>query len=366
MTTMRPDGLLRLRLINHRLVGSTLRTPLEVVSHLGAVQAQDYGSAKWGVGLRAPGLTSAGVDAALDEGTIVRTHVLRPTWHFVAPADLRWMLALSAPRIRKAMGSYLRRLGLTERVLAKSRRTIERALTGHRSLTRAELVDVLRRSGVAVDGLRPNFLTLDAEIEGVVCSGPRRGKQHTYALIEERIPEGRRLEGDAALGELARTYFPSHGPATLRDFGWWSGLAARDARHAVEMNASSLQRATLNGLTYWFVDDAGPRGKFHPPTVHLVPDFDEYLVAYQDRRLIVDGDASPIHLRRARGDLLSAVVIVNGKVIGTWKRSVQRNALSLEISLSSSVEDRVRRAIRRTVTAYGDFSQTPARCSIDR
>jgi hypothetical protein len=362
-------ALLQLRLGNHCLVDSTLRTPLDVVRQLGAVQAQDYAAAKWGIGLRAPGLHAADIDAALDEGTIIRTHVLRPTWHFVPPADLRWMLALSARRIRAAMGSYHRRLGLDEPMFKKSRRTIRRALTGRCHLTRAEIIDILRRSGIAVDGLRPTFLMLDAEIESLVCSGPRRGKQFTYALLDERVSESRAITTDSASSELARRFFTSHGPATLRDFAWWSGLPARDARAAIETIASSLEHETLDGLTYWLVDDHG-QARLRSPVVHLVPNFDEYLVAYQDRGLVTDG--LPSRLALARNDLLSYCVVVNGMVAGTWRKTIDRGGVNVTIGgrelsklvRNGPVGERLRRAIRAAAAVYGTFLQAPVRCAL--
>jgi len=363
-------AVVRRRLLNQQLVDSSCVTPLDVVRRLGAVQAQDYAAAKWALALRARGVRDADVDAAFDEGAIVRTHVLRPTWHFVAPADLRWLLALTAPRIHAAMATYHRKLGLDRALFAKGRRAIARALSGRQFLTRAELVDVLRRAGTPSDGLRPIFMIIDAEIEGVVCSGPRRGRQFTYALVDERVPDGRALSRDEAVGRLARTYFASHGPATLKDFAWWSGLSGRDARAAIEAVGAALEQETVCERTYWFVEsrnEATLKMATHTTSVprrvpvHLLPNFDEYLVAYQDREPITRV-ASRVAL--SRGDLLTNRVIVNGVVVGTWKRTLGSRGVAVEITLTEQVGPRVVHALRAAADAYGSFLQRPIECSV--
>ena len=360
---MTSAAVVRLRLFNQQLVDSSCLTPLDVVRRLGAVQAQDYAAAKWALALRARGLSEADIDAAFDSGTIVRTHVLRPTWHFVAPADLRWLLELTAPRIRAAAARSYRRLALEPAVLAKSRRTIARALAHGQYLTRTELGGVLRRAGVAVDGLRRAFVTIDAEIEGVMCSGPRRNGQFTYALLDERVPAGRRFSRDEALCRLARTYFGSHGPATLIDFAWWSGLAARDARSAIDAVGPGLEQETVGGRTYCFVA-ARPPALRRAPTVHLLPNFDEYLVAYQHREPITRAARSRVAL--SRGDLLTNCVVVDGIVVGTWKRTIGSGGATVEITLTERVSPRVRRALRAAADAYGDFLHRPIECSVRR
>jgi hypothetical protein len=195
-------NLLGARLFNQKLLRSDFRSPAEVVRWLGAVQAQDYPAAKWGLALRAPGVSDADVERAFEEGDILRTHVLRPTWHFVAPSDIRWMLSLTGPRVHAAQAYYYRILGLDPKTRRRSRAAVERALRGGAALTRAELALVLKRHRIAVDGLRLAHLMADAELEGVVVSGPRKGKQFTYALLEERAPGAPDLPREEALAEL--------------------------------------------------------------------------------------------------------------------------------------------------------------------
>ena len=353
--------LVRQRLFNQQLVESSCQSPLDVVRRLGAVQAQDYAAAKWALAIRARGLREADIDAAIDAGAIVRTHVLRPTWHFVAPDDLRWMLALTAPRIRAAMATYFRKFDLDSAVLAKSRRAIARALAGRRYLTRRELADVLRSKRIVTDGLRRVFMMIDAEIEGIICSGPRRGNTLTYALADDRLPSGRAFSRDQALGELACRYFTSHGPAMLIDFAWWSGLSARDARSAIEAVVPPLEKETIDQRTYWFADGR-PSQPRRAATVHLLPAFDEYLVAYQNRDVIVDGIMSRLPLSRA--DLLSNRVIVDGFAAGAWKRTIGSAGVTLEITLAESVGRQVKQALRVEAERYGAFLEKPAECRI--
>jgi hypothetical protein len=227
--------------------------PAALVARLGAVQAQEFEAAKWALGLR---LRGAATDTTVEDGRILRTHVLRPTWHFVPRADIRWMLELTGPRVQRTVSSYHRRLGLEPRLLA--------------------------RAGIVLDSMPLAFTMTDAELKAVVCRGPRRDRQFTYALIADRAPDARTLSRDQALATLVRRYFGSHGPATVRDFVWWSGLTTADAKRGLEIVRA--RQAAIDGLTYW---TAGPDARAALPrrgVAHLLPIYDEYLVAYRDRR----------------------------------------------------------------------------------
>ena len=219
------------RLHNQRLSSTDFKRPDEVVKWLGAVQAQDYHGAKWALAQRMQGATDARIEKAFTDGAILRTHVMRPTWHFVAPADIRWMLKLTAPRVNAASRYNYRKLELDDAFFHKSNKALARALRGGKQLTRDELRKAVGHVGVATnDLLRFSHILLRAELDGVICSGPRKGKQFTYALLDERTPKSRILARDEALAELTLRYFTSHGPATLQDFVWWSGQATSDAR----------------------------------------------------------------------------------------------------------------------------------------
>ena len=223
-----------------------------MVQWLGAVQAQDYAAAKWAVGLRLQGATADDIEQAATDGAILRTHVMRPTWHFVSPDDIRWLLALTAPRVHAANAYYYHAQGLDDAIFMRSNAALAKALQGGKHLTRQELVSVLKQVGVVTENLGFMLIIMHAELDGIVCSGARRGKQFTYALLDERVPQSRTLEHDEALAEFARRYFTSHGPATLQDFVWWSGLTVADARAALAMVTSQLMHEVVDGQTYWF------------------------------------------------------------------------------------------------------------------
>ena len=225
---------------SQRLASGHFERPAEAVQWLGAMQAQEYAEAKWSIGERVDGCTDADVEEAFARGEILRTHLLRPTWHFVTPADIRWMLRLTAPRVHAANRYSYRKYELSSETLGRSHEVIAAALAGGEPLTRPELADGLAQGGIVADGLRLGYILMHAELEALVCSGPRRGKQHTYARFESRVPESPELAREEALGELALRFFRSRGPATIRDFSAWSGLTMADARAGREMVADRL------------------------------------------------------------------------------------------------------------------------------
>lgn len=344
--------------MNQRLLGSRLRSPAEVVAWLGAVQAQDYAGAKWAIGLRGAGIADADVERAFDRAEILRTHVLRPTWHFVAPADIRWMLALTGPRVRAACASRFRELGLDGRTLARGATALERALQGGRHLTRAEVAAVLQRARVGTDGQRLVYLLLFAELDGLVCSGPRRGKQHTYALLDDRAPSRAPLDPEEALARLTLRYFASHGPAALRDYAWWSGLTVRDAKNGIALVGSALERIERGDTTYWFVPFSS-RGRSERPFALLLPNWDEYVIAYADRRaLLHDYTASPTDTRQA---VFSHTLIVDGRIAGTWRRSLNGTSPRIDVLPARRISRDTIRAIRRAAHRYGEFLEVEKR-----
>ena len=252
-----PVGLTEQRLANQSIAQPRHRRAAEVVEWLGAAQAQEYLPAKWALGLRMVGGSDAAVERAFEQGRILRTHVMRPTWHFVAAADIRWLQMLTGPRVDRAMETYRRRMELDAATLTRATRIIERALRDRQYLTRAELGERLRGTGLAMSGIRLAHATLHAELNAVICSGPRRGKQFTYGLVAERAPGARELTRDEALAELTRRFFTSHGPATVRDFVWWSGLATADARRGLDINRAD--RHVVGDHTYWTIGSPGSR-----------------------------------------------------------------------------------------------------------
>jgi hypothetical protein len=352
-----PNDIVRQRLWSSRLAGERLGSAEGVVDWLCAVQAQDYAGAKWAIAQRTTGVTEAHLDQLFDAAALLRTHVLRPTWHIVRPADIRWLLQLTGPRVKAAIAYYDRLLELDSSLFARANLVIERALAGGVMLTRAEVGEALVRSGVVADNQRVGHLLMHAELDGVVCSGVRRGRRHTYALLEERVPPAPALDRQAALATLARRYFSSHGPAQLRDFAWWSGLALGQVRSAVELAASSgLERTTLGGAEY-FGTEMSATTRQRRPLVHLIPNWDEYLVGYADRSAHVAAGTfttAPTSL-----DLLANSVIVDGRVVGGWRRTVARDRVVVTTRLRVALSAAQHHALLRAGHAYGRFLQKP-------
>jgi hypothetical protein len=353
MTTL---DIARRRLFNQHLVGASFERPDEVVRWLGAVQAQEYAGAKWGVAQRTQGITDAAIDRAFAAGTILRTHVMRPTWHFVAPADIRWMLTLTAPRVHAANAYYYRKLGLDTSVFAHSNAVLAKALQGGKQLTRPELASELQRAGITTstdDRLCLAYLMMRAELDGTICSGALRGKQHTYALLDERVPPARTLERDEALAALTRRYFISHGPATLKDYVWWSGLSASDARAGLDMLKSEFVQEVLDGTTYWLSSNA-PAPQEALPIAHLLPAYDEYTIAYKDHSNVLD----PQYLKQ----VISAngmVIVVDVHIVGTWKRTFKKGAVVIALSPFTPLTEAENRAVVASAHRYAAFLEMP-------
>jgi len=356
--TRRKVDLARRRLATQHLLTPTITEPAEVVRRLGAVQAQDYGSAKWGVGTRTRGAVDAVVERAANEGSILRTHVLRPTWHFVTPADIRWMLALTAPRIKAAMAYYDRQLELDAAVFRRSNGAVSRALPDGRQLTRAELAQVFRRARVnAAGSQRLGHLLMRAELEGIACSGARRGKQATYALFEERVPPAAPLDRDEALLELTGRYFATRGPATVQDFAWWAGLTVADASRGVEIVGRRLEREVINDETYW-LEPATRSPRKRSPTAHLLPNYDEYFIGFKNRSAI--GERLSVAEGMMVGDALRAhVIVVDGQLVGGWKRTLTRAAVVVELTLLVSLTKPEQEAVVAAAQALGGFLELP-------
>lgn len=338
------------RLVNQRITRTGPADPTRLVAWLGAVQAQEFGPAKWGLGLRMPrGMTDARIQRAFDAGRILRTHVLRPTWHFVTPEDIRWMLELSAQQVHRRMSTYDRRMGLDVGVMNRAIAVMERALGGGGFLTRIELGEHLARVGLPGRTMHLAHIAMYAELEGVICSGPRRGKQSTYALLDQRAPTARRLPRDEAMAELAKRFLRSHGPATARDFSWWSGLAAADAKRAFEMNRP--RRLDADGRTYWALGPAPAAAR--AKGVHLLPIYDEYIVAYRDRDVVPLGAALDASKGGGYGTFQHAVVI-DGQVAGTW-RTTALAAGNLKVIPLRRLTTTERRGVNQVAARYARF-----------
>lgn len=344
----------RLRLHNQRLLSEPLKRPIDVVRWFGAFQSQDLPSSLYAMGLRMRGATEALVEQALVDKTIVRTWVMRRTIHCIPAEDARWMVRLLAPRQNRRMNSYYRKAGITPHDLELAGKVLQSALAGGKQLTRSELYQELNAAGVttseAAGAMRGLHILVHWAQAGLICLASRRGKQQTFALLNEWAPQGRDLSGEEALAELSKRYFQSHGPATARDFAWWAGITMAEAKHGMRLIADSLETLRVEGIEYWLV--RGDHGCKEGPrnTVLLLPAFDEYTVAYADRSAAADEDA----LSKVNHGI-SANIIANGRIAGAWTRKLSRNTVAIEYKLLRHLAAGERAALNRVVGEYGRF-----------
>jgi Winged helix DNA-binding domain len=366
---MSDDRISTHRLRNLRITRTGMGLAEQVVDWLGAVQAQEYEPATWALGLRMKGdPVRRDLEDAFEAGRILRTHVMRPTWHFVTQEAIRWLLELTAPCVHRRMAVYNRHLELDPPTMTRGAKIFERALRDRQFLTRIELGERLRRAGLEASGPRLAHLAMHAELEGVICSGPRRGRQFTYGLIAERAPEARRLGRDESLAELARRYLRSHGPATIRDFVWWSGLTTADARRGFE--ACRAASEAVDGLTYWSVESPAS-GSRREATTHLLPIYDEYLIAYRDRVAVPHG---PSGIASSSGQITSSsgksvifqhAVVIDGHVAGTWRTFRRSRDLEVTVTPLRKLKRDERRALVSAGERYQRYLETPVELKID-
>ncbi len=348
------------RMHNQRIARPNFTTPVDVVQWMGAVQAQDFSAAKWALGLRTRNTTADVIEQAFAEGAILRTHVMRPTWHFISPADTRWMLALTAPRVYGALAYYDQQLQLDSATCLRSHNALAKALQGGKHLTRPELASVLQQVGIVTEpGQRMTHLMMHAELDGIICSGARRGKQFTYTLLDERVPQTPMLARDEAMAQLVKRYFTSHGPATLQDFIWWSGLTGSEAKAGLDMNASHLLHENINGQTYWFADLTSIAQET-TPIAYLIPNFDEYTVSYKDRSTIVERAHTNKRVVSA-SEILSNVLILDGQVVGTWKRTLTKDTVFIVLNPFISLDSSETQAVAVAAERYAAFVGLPVR-----
>ena len=339
------------RLANQHVSRPTFRDPADVVRWLGAVQAQDYAGGLWAIGLRTKDATEATVEDAVARRTIVRTWPMRGTLHFVAAEDVRWILPILTPRVVAGAQARFRQLGLDAATFTKSARVAEKALAGGNVVRRDKLYELWKAAGIATHESRGLHLLGVLSQQGLLCFGPRDGKQQTFTLLEEWVPAARTLERDAALGELARRYFTSHGPATVQDFAWWAGLTITDVRRGLESAKSALESAHVLGREFWFASSTPGRAK--ADAAFLLPPWDEFTVAYRDRSDILD----LTYARRvnAGGGILSPVIVVRGSVVGTWKRAIRKDTVTVTPKFFRAPNRVDRALVAAAVERYAGF-----------
>ena len=341
------------RLSNHQLLGTECLMPYQIVAHFGMMQAQDFNSATWAIGVRLCGYTEKLIHKSFNRGEILRTHVLRPTWHFVTPENIRWMLKLSEKRIMQSMKSRDLELGLSDDIYVKCYHIIANALEKVDHLTREALMIILQEAGFAFNTSQMYHVLAGAEAHGIVCSGALHEKNHTYALLEKRVPPAKPLTKDESLAKLAGIYFTGHGPATLQDFVWWSGLSVGEARQGIEDVKDELVSEMIDGQKYW-MPNAEVRQINSTNEVQLLPAFDEYIVGYKDRAAIM---TSENHRKAVSSNgVFRSVVIKEGQVIGLWKKATSGKktiAVTPFEPLDSQTQQQIDAATEKLRAFYG-------------
>lgn len=310
-----------MRLANQQISVHHTGKPEDVVAWMGAMQAQDYGMSLWGVGTRLPGATRAAIQSAIDRGKIIRTHVLRPTWHLASVKDIGWMLDLTAPHIKARASSRFRELELSQPVLTRSLKILEKTLADAKHCTRDELLDALNKKRIDTTDQRASHILLWAELSKVICSGPLIGKKNTYALFDDRVGTYRKLTRADGLRNLALRYFTSRGPATSLDFMTWSGLPKKEVDQATELVRDDLIQERMGSTAYW-LKDTGAYAPNSAERMYLLPAFDEYTIGYKDRSAVLAAKHKSAVM--SSNGILWPVIVINGQVMGLWKRTVSK------------------------------------------
>lgn len=354
---MNKSDFTRYRLFQQRLTQPVCSTPEEAVAWSGAVQAQEYQDSKWSLAMRMTSASDGIIEEAFTAGRILRTHVMRPTWHFVIPQDIRWLLELTAPRVNTVAGSYYRQQNLDDALFARANDIFAKALEGGKFLTRQELKQALVESGIESNNLRMSFIVMRAELDAVICSGPRRGKQFTYALLTERAPQAHSLPREEALAELTRRYYTSHGPATARDFSWWSGLTVADCKAGIEMLGSELSNKEVDGQMYYFSASIA-EAPDPTQTAFLLPIYDELIVGYSNFSQSRTGGQD------VSVELMYNATFFHGGIIGSWKRTIQKKEVQITLAPFVPMNPEQEQAVLAAAGRYGDFLGLPVTCTI--
>lgn len=345
-----------LRSFNQQVTGSKFKTAKEIAGWFGAIQAQDYNMVKWAFGTRIQNSTEKKINAEIDSGRIIRTHLLRPTWHIVSSDDIYWILGLTAPHIKSSLKYRDRQLELTESIFRKCNKIFEKTLRDLNHKTRDELIQELMNAKIRVDNNRAYHIFLRAELDGVICSGKQKMGNPTYAILEEWVPIKNKSYRDEALKELAVRYFSSHGPATIQDFSWWSGLNLGNSKIALELARENLISDAFENKTNWFADSNNksvPANK----NVYLLPAYDEFLISYRDRT----ASLALVHNKKTISDngIFYPTLLSGGQIIGTWKRNINDNNITLKLNLFKSTRTDYDKIFMKSISRYSKFYNKP-------
>ena len=356
---MRDLDIARWRLRSQHLVWPYALSAGEVVGSLLAVQAENPGQAAWAVASRTPDPDPAELAALLDDGTVLRTHVLRPTWHFVRAEDAGWLLELTGPRLRRVTGQQLRDThGLDEAAIGRAVTAVTQALASRGQLTRAQLAGELRERGIGGGGQMLMVLLAHAELDGLICSGANTG-EHTYALMGERVPAPRRLGRAEALAELALRYFTGHGPATERDLAYWATLTLTDVRAGLAQVRDRLGWFQHDGRTFWHAPGDPPTGP-QQPAAHLLQILDETYRGYQDSRWVLDTAG---RVPRTR-ETAAGMALTDAQLIAAMRRSIAPGQVRFDLRPYRALTPSEIEALDQAARRYGAYLRLKARITL--
>lgn len=342
------------RLRNQQLISPKFLKPHEIVAWFGAMQAQEYAMAKWAIGLRLLASHDHEIEQAFNDGKILRIHCVRPTWHFVTPEDIRMVLAVTAPRIQ-ALSAYMnRKLSLNSNIFKRSNDLLVKILEGGNSLTRETIRTEFSRIKIPTTEQRLSHLMMQAELDGIVCSGPRQGKHQTYALLSERAPSSKKIDRREALVELSQRYFSSRGPATINDFAYWSGITAAEAKTGALSLSKQFEKIIIDGKEYFFLPNRSkPMDTIR--TAFLMPDYDELGMGYKDRSAIQSDTKIVVNIRGGN-PIFNRMLVVNGRIAGTWKRTVSKNDVEVKIFPFKKLTTEEKKRVARAVEQFKQFT----------
>ena len=343
--------LIRRRLANQNISVTEITDPARLVSRMGAIQAQDYPGSLWSIGLRLKDSTEEQIENAIAQGKIIRTWPMRGTLHFVHADDASWILQLLTPGIIAGNLPRLKRMGLDEEVFKKSRKVLVKALQHEKILTREDIYEILASSKIQVKNQLGIHILWKLAQEGLICFGPKAGKKFTFVLFDEWIPGGKNLKKDEAFAEIAERYFLTRGPATLEDFAWWTGLNRTSALRCLEIIDNRLNKISIGTVTYYYPINELPVKNIKNDKICLLPGFDEYLVSYKDRTMLLE----PEMLRAHFHGLVTPKVLIHGRIGGVWKREMNRHSVSVRINWFHAQPESVRKKTSAAIQSYSKF-----------
>jgi hypothetical protein len=317
------------RLINQKLAYSRFNNPVELLKYMCCVQAQDYPNSKWALGVRLPEFKENEVEECLKNGRIIRTWIMRGTLQLVAAEDLRWLLNLVSPRIISSIAGSYRRLELDEIILSRAKEILVRELVNHKELNRKEIYEIFNKESIAMDGIRLSFILQRAILDQVIITGTKQRTDQTFKLMHDRIPTSKFIERDEAIAEIITRYFRSRGPATIRDFTWWSGLSFKDAKNGLDIVSKIIIKENKDGIDY-FAHIENDLKDIPENSTYLLPAFDEYLISYRDRSASLDSEFMKNVI--LKNGLFNPTIVFDGRVIGTWKRKIDKENINIVLS----------------------------------